>query len=260
MEQKIACPHCGVVGSARDSLPGAKLRCPRCEKVFLLTQGVLAAAACKVELLGGSPRLPARDELISLVPEPEPVPESVAEVKPVVEELPAAEPEPELEPVLEAVVEVEPVVEELPEAELELELEFEPVLEAVVEVETVVEVLPEAEPEEGQGVEVIAALEAGPLPEIVPETEPVSSVAELESTAMSADICAGCGDSFHPEFLQEVDSKLYCGVCQLRSAAMDAQEKLPKVGGRKLWSMLAALALLGLLALVVLVLMKLGII
>lgn len=41
-ERKIACPHCAVVGVVGDSAEGAKLRCPQCEKVFLLTRELLA--------------------------------------------------------------------------------------------------------------------------------------------------------------------------------------------------------------------------
>src|SRR5665647_315206 len=53
MEQKIACPHCGVAGSAGDSLFGTKLRCPRCEKVFLLTQDRLTGPLVSdVEIAG----------------------------------------------------------------------------------------------------------------------------------------------------------------------------------------------------------------
>ncbi|MBU4234701.1 MAG: hypothetical protein KKI01_00030, partial [Proteobacteria bacterium] len=123
---------------------------------------------------------------------------------------------------------------------------------------------PEAEPE----------IEVAPEPEpelkIVHEAEPVLPVEEtkgedqegegLESTAMPAHVCDGCGESFHPEFMQEIDSKFYCGVCQLRSAALDAKEKAPRFGGGQLRGTLAALLLLGLLVLLVLVLKKLGII
>jgi len=38
---KIDCPHCGVHGSVDDSLAGRKLRCPKCSKVFLITEDVL---------------------------------------------------------------------------------------------------------------------------------------------------------------------------------------------------------------------------
>ncbi|MEK6202355.1 MAG: hypothetical protein N2A40_08060 [Desulfobulbaceae bacterium] len=280
MEQKIACPHCGVVGSARSSLPGSKLRCPGCEKVFLLTPGLLSAAAGKAEPLGAPSHAPARDEWVSPVSEPEMVPEPVSEVEPVEEVQPEAELELEIvieaEPEPEAVVEVEPVVEVQLEPELEIAIEPEPEPEAVAEVEPMAEVQPAVEPEPEMEVEAVPELEAEPVPEMVAEAESVSIVAEeriaaqikdevkedeeLKADIMPTEVCAGCGDSFHPEFLQEVDSKLYCGICQLRSAAMGAKEQLPKFGGGKLWGTLAALVLLGLLALVLLALKKFGII
>ena len=96
--------------------------------------------------------------------------------------------------------------------------------------------------------------------EIVSEAEPGVKGEAVESTGMPTDVCAGCGDSFHPEFLQEVDSKLYCGVCQLRSAAMDTGKQAAKSGNRKLWGMPAVLILLGLLALVALALIMFGLV
>jgi hypothetical protein len=74
---------------------------------------------------------------------------------------------------------------------------------------------------------------------------------------MPTQVCAGCGESFHPQLLQEVDGKLFCGVCQLRMAA--TIEQPPKAAGRRLRGVFAALILLGLLALIALLLMKFGI-
>ena len=157
----------------------------------------------------------------------------------------------------EAEAEVELEVEAVPEPEVEPEPEqiFEPVAEVVEEAEAGVELELEAVSEELVA-EVVE--EAEPEPEMVFEAE--AGAEGLESTAMPTRVCAGCGDSFHPEFMQEIDSKLYCGVCQLRSAALGAREELPKPSAGKWRGTLAALLLLGLLALALLVLVKLGII
>ncbi len=42
------------------------------------------------------------------------------------------------------------------------------------------------------------------------------------------DVCSVCGESFHPDFLQEVDSRLYCGVCQpeVMEVVSDSKEEL----------------------------------
>jgi len=256
MGQKLACPHCGVVGSPGDSLPGTKLRCPRCEKVFLLTperlagesgrgvavaavEGVLAATATGVGTSAGT-------EWVSPVVEPEPIVEPVVEMELEPEVIAEAEPEPELLLEAEVVVESEPVTEPAGTVEAD-QVAMVQETEAGVKGEVVFE--PVAEP----AAELFVATELEP--EVVPEA--ATDAEGLEPAAMPTDVCAGCGDSFHPEFLQEVDSKLYCGICQLRSAA---KEQEPGFGGRKLWGMLVALMLLGLLALVVLALMKLGII
>ena len=163
-----------------------------------------------------------------------------------------------------------------PEPELEIEIEEI----AVPEPELVPVAAPELEPEPEPEAELMVELvpEAESAPEIVPEPELVRTLPladesiladikekeakaeELESAAMPTRVCTGCGESFHPEFLQEVDGKLYCGVCQLRTAASATKEKAPKIGGGKLRGTLAALLLLGLLALVVVALKILGII
>jgi phage FluMu protein Com len=309
-EQKIACPHCGVIGSARDSSVDMKLRCPQCEKVFLLTQELLTGPSVKgVMLIDDTDDLKrtlaeeargveplAEEELLFPVPEPEPVlapmaevlpeperevaitpePEPVSEIKFVFE--PEVEPEPELmivaalEPELEldikeqAIAEPELAVVAAPEAELELEIEPEPEPELVLVATPELE--PEPEPEPKIMVELLP--EAESEPEIFPEPEldrtpPLADESkakaeELESTAMPTRVCVGCGESFHPEFLQEIDAKLYCEVCQLPTAVLDIREKSPKIGDGKLRGTIGALLLLGLLALIVLALRMLGII
>ncbi|MDD3815820.1 MAG: hypothetical protein PHZ02_14395 [Desulfocapsaceae bacterium] len=271
MVQKIACPHCGVIGSAADSMVGMKLRCPRCEKVFLLTQDrLIGLPVSAIEIAGevgiaveegGGIVSPAGVEEIFLEPVAEMELETVPEPEPEPEEEVVPEPEPEPEEEVVPEPEPEPEEEVVPEPEAEPEVEVVPEPEAEPEEEVVPE--PEPEPEE----EVVPEPEAEPEPEIVHEDEPVLPVEETkdkgegpESTAMPTRVCDGCGESFHPEFMQEVDSKFYCGVCQLRSAALDAKEKAPRFGGGQLRGALAALLLLGLLVLLLLVLKKLGII
>ena len=296
MLQKIACPHCGVIGSAADSMVGMKLRCPRCEKVFLLMQDRLIGPSVSAIEIAGEESMsavesggvvssaggektflePITEMELEVAPEPEAEPE--VEVVPEPEAEPEVEvaPEPEAEPEVEVVPEPEPEpeVEVAPEPEPEPEIEVAPAPEAEPEIEVVPAPEPEPEIEVAPAPEAEPEIEVAPEPEpelkIVHEAEPVLPVEEtkgedqegegLESTAMPAHVCDGCGESFHPEFMQEIDSKFYCGVCQLRSAALDAKEKAPRFGGGQLRGTLAALLLLGLLVLLVLVLKKLGII
>ncbi|MBU1420800.1 MAG: zinc-ribbon domain-containing protein [Proteobacteria bacterium] len=42
----------------------------------------------------------------------------------------------------------------------------------------------------------------------------LSEEGEIGGAEYLKEVCSVCGESFHPDFLQEVDSRLYCGVCQ----------------------------------------------
>lgn len=267
-EQKIACPHCGVIGSAGDSSIDMKFRCPQCKKVFLLTQELLTGPSARnvmpadetdeqkralAEEASGIEFL-AEEELLFPVPEPEPVLASVAEVVPEPERevATALKPEPaaEIELVTEPEIEPEPelVVVAAPEPEWEpgIEPESEPELELVATAEL--------EPELGM----TSPYANANMPKDIKEKE--AKAEELESTAISTRVCSVCGESYHPEFLQEIEGKLYCEVCELRNAIEDTQERSPKIGDGKLRGTIGALLLLGLLTLVVLALKMLGII
>ena len=287
-EQKIACPHCGVIGSAGDSTVDMKLRCPQCKKVFLLTQelltgpsarnvmpvdntedlkSALAAEASDIELL-------AEEERLSPVPEPETVLASMAEVVTEPERevaiVPEQEPAAEIKLVSEPEIEPEPelVIAAAPEPELELGIEPEPelVLVATPELEPEPEIMVGLLPEAKSAPKIVPGPELDRTPPLADENMPQdikekeAKVEEPASTAMPTRVCAGCGDSYHPEFLQEINGKLYCAICALRTAAADIREKSPKISNGKLRGTIGALLLFGLLALVVLALRMLGII
>jgi hypothetical protein len=256
-EQKIACPHCGVVGSAGDYVPDTKLKCPLCAKVFLLTAPLLAgdkvgiakekiwptAAPVVEDLAARKWAAPVTEpELIPVVEEPElePVMEAVPEVE--LEEEALAAPVSTLQFMAEAVDEIvlEPV-----EADIELKLEEVMQAEPVTELPPETEVSPEAEPViETAEISAVEQMAEAPAAEAARTSEDL-----VVPAAISTEVCAGCGDSFQPEFLQEVDAKLYCGVCQLRCAALDATQPTTKSGGRKRRGLLITIITLGLLAL-----------
>ena len=208
--------------------------------------------------------------------------EIVPELQMEVEIPPELEPAAELELEASPELELEPVLEQIPEARAEkmvepvAEVPPEPIMDTVADV--VAEMIPEpvlvSLPEE--------IVEPLPEPELVsdltPEAEAVSSVAEEAApgetkeqevvveedvekepapSLLPLEICKGCGESFHPQLLQEINGTRYCGVCQLRMAA--TTEKTPRVGGGRVRGVLAAIILLGLLALIALLLMKFGI-
>jgi pilus assembly protein FimV len=211
--------------------------------------------------------------VVEIVPELQLELEIPSALEPVAEPEPAPEPAPELKPEFE----LEPELEQIPEVKAEemfepmVEVLSEPAMETVAEV--VVETIPE--PVQASGPEEIVE----PLPgselvsDVAPEAE-ASSIAEEAAPGemkeeevlveeepappvLPMEICRGCGESFHPQLLQDIDGIRYCGVCQLRMAA--TAEKAPRVGGGRLRGVLAAMILLGLLALIALLLMKFGI-
>ena len=75
---KLVCPHCGVKGSIDDKFLGKKLKCPKCDQSFTITEEEAAQAASPVEELfesknaaSTSPALPSSN-LDELVDETEP--------------------------------------------------------------------------------------------------------------------------------------------------------------------------------------------
>jgi len=259
------------------------------EAVVELTQEVVTNGAEVPEM---PPELESRlalETVGELEPESEPEPEVEPELE--VESEPEVEPEPEPEPVLEPEREIvsEPVLALEPELALvsgpepekvsalrpeevvepAAEIPLEPAMIAVPEsvAELILTSAPEPAPEPAPAPEpeivteavpeadsVVSVVEE-PVPSEAGEQEPVAE--EPAPPVLPTQICHGCGESFHPQLLQQVDGKLYCGVCQLRIAA--TTEPASRFSGGKLRAVLAAILLLGLMALIGLALIKLGI-
>lgn len=316
MEQTITCPHCAVSGSAPGSAVGTKLRCPRCEKVFVLnmerfSDGEIAPAEIEAGLapvlesveglipepvVSDSEVMPALESLGQGAPKPESggqrteaaaswplsVDEAVEEREFVVavgvveaaveqgaETASAVEPEPMIEPQLV----IEPASVLVPEAEVQVEPQVQPVLEKTVETmgesgyaarpEPMEESVPVSEPvcESLPAAEVFSTAAIEPESDVVAEEvidageQEVREPVEPGPVVSATGVCAGCGGSFHPQLLQEVEGLPHCGVCQLRLAA--SARKSSRLGGR-VRGVVAALVLLGLLALIALLLIKSG--
>ncbi len=150
---KIDCPHCGVHGSVDDSLAGRKLRCPKCAKVFLVTDDMLP----EVE----------ENNLVHQEILHDPVPT-----------IPSAA---------------------IMEQEMEDELDL---------------------------VEEIAADEIPDSPEEDEDLELDDDTGE-DDGEMS--VCSACGQSFALPFLVEIDSKLYCALCEPESSDIDAEDDEEKL-------------------------------
>ncbi len=313
MEQKIVCPHCLVIGTAHGSPAGTKLRCPQCEKVFLLTRELIAAGTTLAQIpapmaeteamaapiiaqevpsglaMQAEPAMEAVEESVPVITdefkvEPEPVvapvailveEESVVEVaeEPAIEEEPEGVPEVVIEP--EVLSEVEPIVEVAKESAIEEEPEGVPEVmvepEVLSEAEPVVEEALEHEPEKETKAEAEPIIIPEPVSvvpsvqavahEALPKSEPKKkdSVSDLTTKELPSQVCAGCGGSFHPKYLQEVDAKPMCGVCQLRLATAEEKTQTTQASGQKVRGALTAIALLGALALALFILKKMGI-
>jgi len=235
------------------------------EAVIELPQEVVTGAAdvpeMQPELEMESPL--ALEPVAELEPEPEAKVEPESEPEPEIASEPELALEPELEPesVFEQIPEVKPAGEisvdptmiAVPESIAELTLESAPepapekVTEPLPEPEIVSELAPEAES--------VVSIVEGSVPSEAGEKEPVAE--ELAPPVLPTQICKGCGESFHPQLLQEVEGESYCGVCQLRIAA--TTEPASRFRGGKLRAVLAAILLLGLMALIGLALIKFGI-
>lgn len=268
---KIDCPHCGVHGSVDDSLSGRKLRCPKCSKVFLVTDDMVPDTdqgnLVHQEILRDPPETPVA---ASVEQEPDedpfrPVPILSNEEKDLE---PENEDNKEEEGILafdddgddqDSIVEdddflafagdeddlddTEPalVPENLEicagcgealhsqfldiyegqqycalcfpddaeenlqlsetmetEEEEEIELEADDDSETYLDLETTLMDDDEDEPAE--------------IEEYEDETD--TDEEELDEEGFLQEACSVCGDTFHKDFLQEIDSKLYCGVCQ----------------------------------------------
>ena len=158
---KIDCPHCGVHGSVDDELAGKKLKCPKCSKIFLVSEELLPEAALAA----------AVSREVALVKEPE---ASVAEI---------------------------PVEEEQQEVE-----ESASVAETVEEdSETAEEAADVDEPED----EELSIDE----PEAEDDDDGLEIEDESEDEGELKD-CSVCGLAFAESFLVEIDSKLYCSLCE----------------------------------------------
>lgn len=80
-------------------------------------------------------------------------------------------------------------------------------------------------PEDAEIEEDVAGSETTTDGTVIRDEEPLEDETDSVETLLSEetgideedslqDVCSVCGERFHPDFLQEVDSKLYCGVCQ----------------------------------------------
>lgn len=266
---KIDCPHCGVHGSVDDSLAGRKLRCPKCSKVFLVTDDMVPDTdqgnLVHQEILRDPPETPIA---ASVEQEPDkdpfrPVPILSNEEKDLEPEnednkeeeeilafdddgddqdstvedddfLAFAGDEDDLDDTEPALVpenqeicygcgealhpqfldiyegqqycalclpddaEENLQLSETVETEEEIELEADDDSETYLDLETTLMDDDEDEPDEVEEY----------------EDETYIDKEDLDKEGFLQEACSVCGDTFHKDFLQEIDSKLYCGVCQ----------------------------------------------
>ena len=208
---KIDCPHCGVHGSVDDSLAGKKLRCPKCSKVFLVTEEILPEADDNSMVDQETLSTDESQYLESVEPAAEPE-----------EEVPAEEREgsEDAEKNSEGIQRLEPcsVCNKF----------FAP--EFLVEVESNLYCAlcqPEVE-EEG-----LELLEESMDAEDVPEDELLDIVGEDSSDdgaaeSIELETCSGCGELLHPDFLETVGSERFCALCIPEEAENESEADLER--------------------------------
>ena len=256
---KIDCPHCGVHGSVDDSLAGKKLRCPKCSKVFLVTDDMVPEGGdndlVRQELLHDPPDEPVADEAAELSDEES---STAAAEHALEEELDKIEndagSEEERSDAVSDITDddmfdpmpVQEVLEESDESTAEGEDESETPMDTcsacgesfasafLVEVDSQLYCAlcaPEDEDDEegaADDVEDVDDSEEG-------EQEQESSIddeeflgfsgeeeepeevededEEPEDSSENLELCEGCGESLHPQFLDSHEGKQYCALC-----------------------------------------------
>jgi len=225
---KIDCPHCGVHGSVDDSLAGKKLRCPKCSKIFLVTDDMVPAAdqssLVHQEILHDPPEAPLAA----------PVEQEPEEELEITEETVSDD---EAETSEDDVFAPDPVQTE-DEEELELDdgddgdgIEMSScsackqsfATEFLVEIDSKLYCAlcqPDSENDEEDEdqenrVEDDDFLAFAGDEDDVDDTEPAVTPDNLE-------ICAGCGEELHPQFLDSYEGQQYCALC----LPEDAEENL----------------------------------
>lgn len=226
---KIDCPHCGVHGSVGDSLAGRKLRCPKCSKVFLITEDILPEVDDTVMvhqeiLYDEQPQRPETAEL-----------DEVAEPA---EEVPVEESEETEEITQEITQEIEAILADDDSDLGQCSLCKQYVAsEFLVEAESKLycaQCHPDSEEEglellDGEVEGILADGEDESLDLMGDEGEADSAEDDSNLLSLMADkdedeensgeesveheTCSGCGESLHPDFLETVGSKRYCALC-----------------------------------------------
>jgi len=236
---KIDCPHCGVHGSVDDSLSGKKLRCPKCSKIFLVTDDMLPDSDDTVlvhqEIL---------HDAVSAVPPVAIVEEEVEEEQDTTEEI-VAENEPEISE--EASDESdEEMSDPMPAQKDEDEdLEFDNSSEEdesemsvcsacgesfaapfLVEIDSKLYCAlcePDSGDEEDDEDSLAFDDESDTEKSEVEDDDFLAfsgddddPAEDLEPALMpdeDLEVCSGCGESLHPQFLDSFEGKQYCALC-----------------------------------------------
>lgn len=234
---KIDCPHCGVHGSVNDSLAGRKLRCPKCSKVFLVTDDIAPDAE--------------RSNLVhqEILHDPSEAPLDASVEQDLEEELEIPE---EAVADEEAEISKDDIFDPMPvqtdeEEDLELDDDGEDEIEMsacseckqsfatefLVEIDSKLYCAlcqPESEEEE-DGEESLAfdgddEDQEGTVEDddflAFPGDEDELDDTEPALTPENLEICAGCGEALHPQFLDSYEGQQYCALC----LPEDAEENL----------------------------------
>ncbi len=211
---KINCPHCGVHGSVNDDLAGKKLRCPKCAKVFLITEDVAPAVE----------NFPNQQETLNR----EVLEEQLT--PPIIEEIEGEKETEKVEPSdsISDAVEVdgqELDVEEETAKEEDTEdgqtyvcsvcgQSFAP--EHLVEIDFLAyceQCRPDQDDEQAlEDEEQETTVDDDEFLDFA-EEENDGEDDELVASAEDLETCSGCGESLHPQFLESHGGKLYCALC-----------------------------------------------
>ena len=235
---KIDCPHCGVHGSVDDSLAAKKLRCPKCSKVFLVADDMVPDAEesnlVHQEILPDPPETPPAASVEQESEEDLAIPEeSVSDDAVEISEDDMSE------ATSVQAAEVEDLEPDDGDSEDEVEMSLCSECKHSFSMEFLVEIdsqlycaLCQPDSEDVEDEEENLALDGA-------DEDQESTVKDDDFLAFAGDeddiddtetavtpddleLCAGCGEALHPQFLDSYEGKQYCALC----LPEDAEENL----------------------------------
>jgi DNA-directed RNA polymerase subunit M/transcription elongation factor TFIIS len=198
---KIDCPHCGVHGSVDESLTGRKLRCPQCSKIFLVTEDILPEDHGPIVV---------HQEILS--EDPPPHSDILAE-----DQVDVAEEDPPEHEDLQQCSSCKQSFASLFLVEVDSKLYCTLCQPDVSDDESEFSMESGSSEESDENIPEILEDDYGNDDVIDHESDILGFMEDDSEQSSDAptelELCAGCGESLHPNFLEDIGEKRFCALC-----------------------------------------------